>query len=53
MSTPPIAPEMKAKQRERRMQVRGMLWLAAAVLVFSLWRAGLHRVFTVGWWRLW
>jgi hypothetical protein len=33
------------------MQVRGLLWLV--VLVFNLWRAGLHRVFTPGWWRLW
>jgi len=39
---------------ERRRQVRGLLLLALAVLVFSLLRAGLHHVFTpAGWWRLW
>lgn len=38
---------------ERRRQVRGLLMLAIAVLVFSVLRAGVHRVFGVGWWRLW
>ncbi len=46
-----------AKQDERRSQVRGSLMLAAAVLAFALVRAiahdGLHRVFSVGWWRIW
>lgn len=42
------------KTIERRRQVRGLLLLALAVLVFSLLRAGLHHVFTpAGWWRLW
>jgi hypothetical protein len=53
MSLPPIVQEVAARQRERRMQVRGLLLLAAAVLVFSIWRAGVLRVFTPGWWRLW
>jgi hypothetical protein len=38
---------------ERRRQVRGLLMLAIAVLIFSVLRAGVHRVFGVGWWRLW
>jgi hypothetical protein len=38
---------------ERRRQVRGLLLLAAAAIAFAILRAGLHRVFTVGWWRLW
>jgi hypothetical protein len=38
---------------ERRRQVRGLLVLAIAVLIFSVLRAGVHRVFGVGWWRLW
>ena len=38
---------------ERRRQVRGLLWIAVVVVVFSVWRAGVHRVFPVGWWRLW
>jgi hypothetical protein len=46
-----------AKQHERRSQVRGSLMLAAAVLAFAVVRAiahdGLHRVFSVGWWRIW
>jgi hypothetical protein len=37
----------------RRRQVRGLLLIALAVLVFSILRSGVHRVFTVGWWRLW
>lgn len=44
--------ESKAKQL-RRIQVRGLLWLALAVLVFSVARAGLHVAFPAGWWRLW
>ena len=38
---------------ERRRQVRGLLLLALAAIVFAILRAGLHRVFTTGWWRLW
>ncbi len=45
----PLPPE----QLERRRQVRGLLLLAVAALVFAVLRAGVHRVFTVGWWRLW
>ena len=46
-----------ARQEERRRQLRGSLWLAAAALLFALCRAilhdGLHHVFGIGWWRLW
>jgi hypothetical protein len=42
-----------AEQRERRRQVRGLLLLAALAIVFAILRAGVHRVFTTGWWRLW
>ncbi len=35
------------------MQVRGLLWLALAVLAASLLRAALHHAFGPGWWRLW
>jgi hypothetical protein len=38
---------------ERRRQVRGLLLLALAAIVFAILRAGVHRVFTTGWWRLW
>jgi hypothetical protein len=37
----------------RRRQVRGLLVIALGVLVFSILRSGLHRVFGVGWWHLW
>lgn len=47
--TPPATP----RAHERRRQIRGSLLLAIAILVFSLLRAGLHTVFTPGWWRLW
>lgn len=42
-----------AEVKERRRQVRGLLLIGFAVLVFSMLRAGVHRVFTVGWWHLW
>jgi hypothetical protein len=42
-----------AEQEERRKQVRGLVWIALGVIVFSILRAGVHRVFGVGWWRLW
>ncbi len=38
---------------ERTRQMRSLLLLALAVIVFSIWRAGIDRVFTPGWWRLW
>jgi len=41
------------EQIERRRQVRGLLLLALAAIVFAILRAGVHRVFTAGWWRLW
>jgi hypothetical protein len=41
------------ERAERRRQVRWLLVLAIAVLIFSVLRAGVHRVFGVGWWRLW
>jgi len=48
----PSSPRSK-QHSERRSQVRGLLLLALAALVFAILRAGVHRVFTVGWWRLW
>jgi hypothetical protein len=47
------APSAARRQIERRRQVRGLLLLAIAILVFSLLRAGTHTIFTPGWWRLW
>ena len=41
----------EGRKTERRMQVRGLLLLAVAILLFSVWRAGVHNVFTPGWWR--
>jgi hypothetical protein len=38
---------------ERRSMVRGLLVIAALVLVLSIARAGLDRVFVPGWWRQW
>jgi hypothetical protein len=39
--------------KERRRQVRGLLLIALAVIALSILRAGIHRVFTPGWWHLW
>ena len=38
---------------ERRRQVLSLLLLAAALLIGSVLRAGIHNVFLPGWWRLW
>jgi hypothetical protein len=38
---------------ERVQQVRGLLLLALAALLFAVLRAGIGHVFTPGWWRLW
>ena len=40
-------------RQERKRQLRGLILLAFAVLLFSILRAGAGRVFTPGWWRLW
>jgi hypothetical protein len=36
---------------ERRSMVRGLILLAVVVMVVSIARAGLDRVFVAGWWR--
>jgi hypothetical protein len=36
---------------ERRSMVRGLILLAVLVMVVSMARAGLDRVFIHGWWR--
>jgi hypothetical protein len=48
-----MLPQEAAKRQERRRHIRGLLLLALSVLTFSLLRAGLHNIFTPGWWRLW
>ena len=39
------------EKKERRSVVRGLILLAVVVLVGSMARAGLDRVFVHGWWR--
>jgi len=41
------------EQLERRRQVRGLLLLAVAAILFAILRAGTRNVFTRDWWRLW
>jgi hypothetical protein len=41
------------RQAERSRQIRGLLLIAGALLIFIVLRAGLHNIFTPGWWRLW
>ncbi|HZY62132.1 MAG TPA: hypothetical protein VFE38_06350 [Edaphobacter sp.] len=45
------SPSETPRSRERRRQLRGLLLLAALVLLFSLMRT--HNPFPSGWWRLW
>ena len=40
-------------RQERKRQIRGLMLLAFAVLLFSILRAGVSSVFPAGWWRLW
>ena len=40
-------------QLVRRRQIRGLLTLALFAILFAILRAGVHRVFTTGWWRFW
>jgi hypothetical protein len=47
----PGQPDQRGAERVR--QVRGLLLLAVAALLFAVLRAGVGRVFTSGWWRLW
>lgn len=53
--TPELRPHLPdtPEQVERRRQVRGLLVLAVLAITFAIFRAGIHRVFTVDWWRLW
>jgi len=53
MPTRNVQLQQQRKIHERRRQLRSLLVIALAVLIFSLYRAGLHNVFTQGWWRLW
>jgi hypothetical protein len=49
----PLHERFTPQKQERRMQVRGLLWLALLVILLSIARAGLHTAFPHGWWRLW
>ena len=40
-----------AHARERRSQLRGLLLLAAATLLWILFRADRHAIFHMNWWR--
>ena len=51
--TEPDPQKVLAERHERRRHTRGLLLLALAAIVFAIVRAGAHRVFTQGWWRLW
>ena len=53
MPTPKLQQLKQRKIHERRSQLRSLLVIAVVVLLFSLYRAGLHNIFTPGWWRLW
>jgi hypothetical protein len=48
-----LGKQINALMQERKMQTRGLLWLALLVLLGSVARAGLHNAFPAGWWRLW
>ena len=45
--------QLRREGTERRRQLRGLLLLAVAAVLFVLFRFGVARVFLPGWWRLW
>ena len=49
----PFKQNSAAHKAERRRQIRGLTFLALAILLLAVLRAGLPQVFTTGWWRLW
>jgi hypothetical protein len=50
----PTRHQLDRRNQLQRRQVRGLLLLALAILLFSLLRAGFDHVFTpAGWWRIW
>jgi hypothetical protein len=49
----PSQPGPDTHAQQRRSQVRGLLLLALAALLFAVLRAGVARAFNPGWWRLW
>lgn len=44
--------QRQALKRERRSQLRGLLWIAAVALAFLLLRSRPLQLFHPGWWRL-
>jgi hypothetical protein len=40
-------------RREQQSLLRGLILIAFVILIASLWRAGLGRLFVPGWWRQW
>lgn len=45
---------LRARLRlEQRSLLRGLILLAVVILIVSLARAGLDRLFVPGWWREW
>ena len=51
-SADPQKPEhTRARARERRSQLRGLLLLATLILLWILYRADRHAIFHAGWWR--
>jgi hypothetical protein len=45
---------LRARVRlEQRSLLRGLILLAVVILIVSLARAGLDRLFVPGWWREW
>jgi hypothetical protein len=53
LPSPPTNPTDTAAafRRERRSQLRGLLLLAAAILLFLLYRARPLHLFAPDWWR--
>ncbi len=46
-------PEKRARLSLQRRQAAGIAILIVAIVILSVWRAGLASVFPVGWWRFW
>jgi hypothetical protein len=53
MATPQAKSEQIARRSLERRQAAGIVIILVAIVILSIWRAGLAAVFPAGWWRIW
>jgi len=53
MATPQGKSEKTVRRSLERRQAAGIVLIIVAIVILSIWRAGLATVFPAGWWRIW